>query len=252
MNYQGQTNNNTPQCSDPRPQIKCAAMAMHNAANLLRLCFLKLYPDKSQHSPSYIATTTNLPFLDVDIPQAITELAQQSLAVTNFANTIFLDACSYQVLAQAATQSDWIPPEYSSNEWLADCTHFLRHGHPKPAAQLEGQPIDMVLHCPVCHTQHVDVPVTDHEYTAQLHESSWWELGGEKPERWMNPPHKSHLCHNCGHIWRPADVPTNGVLFVQTKGTKDSPLPKQQRADPGTIAPNADKGLLRKALGLKS
>lgn len=117
-------------------------------------------------------------------------------------------------------------------------------------AKFQDQPIDMVLHCPACHTQHVDRPITDHEYTAQLYESGW-ELSGDKPERWTNPPHKSHLCHNCGYIWRPADVPTNGVLFVQTKGSADSPLPKQQQADPGTIAPNADKGLLRKALGLK-
>jgi hypothetical protein len=63
-------------------------------------------------------------------------------------------------------------------------------------------PIDMVLHCPKCHTQHVDAP--DHQ--------------------WTNPPHRSHLCHECGHVWRPADVPTNGVAAVKTKGKADHPL----------------------------
>lgn len=40
---------------------------------------------------------------------------------------------------------------------------------------------------------------------------------------WTNPPHKSHLCHACGHIWRPADVATNGVLTIKTAGKNDSP-----------------------------
>jgi hypothetical protein len=76
------------------------------------------------------------------------------------------------------------------------------------------KPIDMVLHCPRCGTQHVDAPengglafkiVDDDVYDA-----------------WTNPPHRSHLCHGCGAIWRPADVPTNGVLAVTTRGKRDS------------------------------
>lgn len=63
-------------------------------------------------------------------------------------------------------------------------------------------PIDMVLYCPACGVQHIDAP----------------EPG------WSNPPHRSHRCHGCGHIWRPADVPTNGVAAVKTKGKNDSAL----------------------------
>jgi hypothetical protein len=85
-------------------------------------------------------------------------------------------------------------------------------------------PIDMVLHCPDCGEQHIDAPETDEQYTARLHESSWWELGGGKPARWMNDPHRSHLCHSCGWVWRPADVFTNGVAAVMTRGQKDSPI----------------------------
>lgn len=65
------------------------------------------------------------------------------------------------------------------------------------------KPIDMVLHCPRCNKQHIDVP----------------------NDSWTNPPHRSHLCHGCGFIWRPADVPTNGVQAVKTKGQNDSPCP---------------------------
>lgn len=88
-----------------------------------------------------------------------------------------------------------------------------------------AQPLDMVLHCPKCGKQHIDQPETDAQYTARLHESSWWELGGDKPERWTNPPHKSHLCRRedggCGAVWRPADVPTNGVQAV-SRGKADT------------------------------
>lgn len=61
--------------------------------------------------------------------------------------------------------------------------------------------IEMVLYCPRCGTQHVDAP------------------DGE----WTNPPHRSHLCHECSYVWRPADVPTTGVKAIHTRGKEDSP-----------------------------
>jgi len=67
-----------------------------------------------------------------------------------------------------------------------------------------GVPIDLVLFCPACGTQHVDGPAPD--------------------KGWTNPSHRSHLCHACGHVWRPADVPTNGVRAVKTRGQADSPI----------------------------
>lgn len=69
-------------------------------------------------------------------------------------------------------------------------------------------PIDMVLHCPRCRLQHIDA-----------------DAPHDHPELdWRNPPHRSHLCADCGYIWRPADVPTNGVRAVKTRGKNDSPL----------------------------
>lgn len=61
--------------------------------------------------------------------------------------------------------------------------------------------INMLIFCPACHKQHIDRP----------------ERGG-----WDNPPHTSHLCHFCGKVFRLADVPTNGVAVIQTKGTHDT------------------------------
>lgn len=67
-------------------------------------------------------------------------------------------------------------------------------------AALRSEPIDMVLYCPKCGLQHIDEP----------------------SESWDNPPHKSHLCHRCGLIWRPCDRPTNGVCATATVGKADN------------------------------
>ncbi len=56
----------------------------------------------------------------------------------------------------------------------------------------EETPIPMVLYCPKCQHQHVDKP--------------------EPGTTWTNPPHRTHLCGVCKHLWRPANVTTDGVL----------------------------------------
>lgn len=70
--------------------------------------------------------------------------------------------------------------------------------------------VDMLLFCPSCGTQHIDSPERS--------------LGPGNTERidWDNPPHRSHLCQDCGHIWRPSDVHTNGVATLRSKGVNDS------------------------------
>ncbi len=65
-----------------------------------------------------------------------------------------------------------------------------------------ARPIPMILCCPDCGAQHVDTP----------------DIG----IGWTNPPHKSHLCSQCGAVWRAADVPTVGVAAIQTRGANDT------------------------------
>lgn len=72
-------------------------------------------------------------------------------------------------------------------------------------------PVPMLLFCPGCGLQHIDAP-------------------DERTPGWTNPPHRSHLCHGCGYIWRPCDRPTDGVAALTTKGPKDCP------PAPGTAA----------------
>jgi hypothetical protein len=79
-----------------------------------------------------------------------------------------------------------------------------------------------VLHCPKCGEQHIDKADDSRgpikcQRTPECREPCGEWCG------WTNPPHRSHLCAGCGHIWRPADVPTNGVAATKTKGRKDSP-----------------------------
>ncbi|MNK49902.1 hypothetical protein D3C87_687680 [compost metagenome] len=93
---------------------------------------------------------------------------------------------------------------------------ILMHLVRKPDRALD--PIDMVLFCPDCGHQHIDGV----EVGKQV--KHYDELPGGMAE-WTNPPHRSHLCHNCGYIWRPADVPTNGVAAITTKGSNDKPAP---------------------------
>lgn len=73
------------------------------------------------------------------------------------------------------------------------------------------KPIDMILFCPMCGVQHIDAPDDTSENEPYRH-----------PGMWDNPPHRSQLCRECGCIWRPADVPTNGVKEIKTKGKNDN------------------------------
>lgn len=84
--------------------------------------------------------------------------------------------------------------------------------------ELEARPIPMVLYCPSCGQQHIDAPDTDKLYVGANNAK-------EAARLWTNPPHRSHLCHYCGTVWRPADVPTEGVAATQTKGKEDKLVP---------------------------
>ena len=102
-----------------------------------------------------------------------------------------------------------------------------------------GAPIDMVLFCPACGMQHIDAPeevpgmpiyksAPTPNMPHRMEQVGTYTGQGE----WKNPPHRSHLCHDCGHIWRPADVPTNGVKAVKTVGKADSPIAAPVAAQP--------------------
>ena len=77
------------------------------------------------------------------------------------------------------------------------------------------KPLDMILYCPNCGMQHIDAPEPGRLI-------SGGPAAGRVRAGWSNPPHKSHLCHGCGCIWRPADIATNGVAELKTSGKDDT------------------------------
>lgn len=102
-----------------------------------------------------------------------------------------------------------------------------------------AKPIDMLIFCPECGMQHIDRPDAPNSKCPScdspqpnLHPAVQYE-GEVQPckdpfhnGRWTNPPHKSHTCRKedggCGIIFRVADVPTNGVEKIQTRGKADT------------------------------
>ncbi len=87
-------------------------------------------------------------------------------------------------------------------EVLAACHLKLevvkRRNYPKPTGDEPAQHIrPMVLHCPQCHTQHIDK----------------LEASGID---WSKRPHRKHQCANCGNVWKPFDFHTVGVEEVTT------------------------------------
>lgn len=111
--------------------------------------------------------------------------------------------------------------------------------------RVTNQPIDMLLPCPNCGKLHVDAPEPKHQLYTDSDRDRPKEICDDNGQVvlslckicrkgeselsepcWTNPPHKSHLCHYCSTIWRPADVPTNGVAEIKTRGEKDTWSPK--------------------------
>lgn len=109
-----------------------------------------------------------------------------------------------------------------------------------PQADSQPAPIDMVLHCPKCGLQHIDAPEKVNRRLAAIDPPAAWAL-----DPWTNEPHRSHLCHGCGHIWRPADVPTNGVAAVKTTGKADSPIAARASADSQPAPEYAGNGMFK-------
>lgn len=130
-------------------------------------------------------------------------------------------------------------PKNHNDLWLVAAAYFAENFEPmsasKPSEPAQDAtamtPIDMVLHCPACGLQHIDEGEGEGDDGATV----------SRNDVWTNPPHRSHLCHGCGHVWRPADVPTNGVAAVKTHGKDDSPIEKDRlRAWPISTTPAAE------------
>lgn len=52
------------------------------------------------------------------------------------------------------------------------------------------EPVPLLLWCPECGERHIDVGA------------------------FATKSHHTHACQRCGHVWRPAIIPTVGVQFL--------------------------------------
>jgi hypothetical protein len=89
----------------------------------------------------------------------------------------------------------------------------------QPAADGREKPVDAVLWCPNCFEQHIDVADPMVCETCGLYGENECICDVFNP--WLNPPHKSHRCNFCNHVWRPMNHPTNGVVALEKTGERD-------------------------------
>lgn len=87
----------------------------------------------------------------------------------------------------------------------------------------QPEPVSMILFCHDCGVQHIDAPEPHKPECVLSKGEPFDDLTPCTCGAWTNPPHTSHLCHYCGHIFRPTDVPTYGVKEIATRGKGDSP-----------------------------
>lgn len=133
---------------------------------------------------------------DIDYKDAITFLGGLKLPcdVRLAPATLIGQGCSFETLLRALQLRTKV-------EYGEESKRFTTERVPDGYVAVPS-PIPMVLHCPKCGAQHVDAPEPEHG--------------------WTNPPHKSHLCHGCGTIWRPAMVSTCGVTHLEREGERDT------------------------------
>lgn len=137
-------------------------------------------------------------------------------------------------LVEKLLASMFFPREWKSE--LRYPAEQMRAALSTTTAGLAKRPIPMLLFCPACGVQHLDAPEPD---PATCHGCAHHAAGmagktitADWPKHtcWQNPPHKSHACHGCGVVWRPADVETVGVAAIATKGKADTWTPADLQA----------------------
>jgi hypothetical protein len=86
-----------------------------------------------------------------------------------------------------------------------------------PPESLNIMPTPMLLACPKCQMPHIDKsdPTKCKNCGGKHLNVSEASTCCDEPEPWTNPPHKTHRCEHCNHLWRPFDFPTYGVTIAE-------------------------------------
>lgn len=141
--------------------------------------------------------------------------------------------------AEEVARANYMVEGYrTDNTQLFKCKHCKQEGwgllalaHPVQHSTgcklyVRPRPVDMILHCPQCHQQHIDeAKVSTPDFDSMPDDPGFREEHPDWPacveamrkwqaDNWTNPPHRKHLCAHCGCEWTPANVPTNGVAAL--------------------------------------
>lgn len=149
------------------------------------------------------------------------KLDEGHVALARFMFLARIDTMTTNVTIQALTEAD-------IKKWVEESILETLAAGPGPGTITRDntEPVDMVLFCPSCGVQHIDAPeLPQRDFVCTMDPNGMLVPLPSVPRTsppWTNPPHRSHLCGSCGHIWRPADVPTNGVQSIATRGQNDS------------------------------
>ena len=83
---------------------------------------------------------------------------------------------------------------------------------------MSDTPLNLIIFCPACGTQHVDEPNPNVCQDCGLEDV---RCVCQSFNPWLNPPHKSHRCTHCNIVFRIADFAANGVARIATTGEND-------------------------------
>lgn len=116
-----------------------------------------------------------------------TPIMQVEGATKSTATRIWIEHHCRHMLGETFRSNVYSTSNHAIDDW---------HRYNSDDKALDPVPIPIRLHCPICRSLHVDQ--------------------GE----FATKPHHTHACQRCGHVWRPAIVPTVGVQFLP--GFKDA------------------------------
>lgn len=91
-----------------------------------------------------------------------------------------------------------------------DCAALVKG---EESNRLLSDPIPMILFCPACNWQHID------------------------KQGWTGKPHRTHLCENCKHEWRPSHRSTVGVLDLGPKPRQTEQRSQEASSPPKIVIP---------------
>jgi len=137
---------------------------------------------------------------------------QASLYDVEIIETKYVDAYSLRCSTCGSRMRILLKSKSKSDDDFVFCPNCKKSNE-------DTAPINVIIHCPMCRYMHIDKadPNTCKNCGKKRIEHEPYLIANcnneeaTSFEEWTNPPHKTHRCLNCNHLFKVANVPTNGV-----------------------------------------